>query len=309
LGTGIGGMLTWEEQSKIMFERGADRLSPFFIPMMIANMGSGQIAMKYGSTGPSSTVVTACSTGTVAIHDAYHFINRGDVEVMIVGGAEAVVTPMTLGSFGNMGALSSRNDSPETASRPFSKSRDGFVLGEGAGVMILESLEHAQARGARIYAEVLGAGLAADAYHMTAPAPQGRGYALAMERALRNSKVNLEQVGYINLHGTSTPMNDLAETQGIKALFGDYAKKLATSSTKSMTGHLLGAAGAIEAIATVQALHSGILPPTTNYTDPDPECDLDYIPNVPRELQVEYAISNSNAFGGQNASAVFKRFQ
>jgi 3-oxoacyl-[acyl-carrier-protein] synthase II len=309
LGTGIGGMLTWEEQSKIMHERGADRLSPFFIPMMIANMGSGQIAMKYGSTGPSSTVVTACSTGTVAIHDAYHFINRGDVEVMIVGGAEAVVTPMTMGSFGNMGALSSRNDSPETASRPFSKSRDGFVLGEGAGVMILESLEHAQQRGARIYAEVLGAGLAADAYHMTAPAPQGRGYALAMERALRNSKVNLEQIGYINLHGTSTPMNDLAETQGIKSLFKDYAYKLATSSTKSMTGHLLGAAGAIEAIATVQALHSGILPPTTNYTDPDPECDLDYIPNVPRELQVEYAISNSNAFGGQNASAVFKRFQ
>ena len=309
LGTGIGGMLTWEDQSRVMFERGADRMSPFFIPMIIANMGSGQLAMKYGSTGPSTTVVTACSTGTAAIHDAYHFINRGDAEMMIVGGAEAVVTPMTMGSFGNMGALSTRNDSPETASRPFTKSRDGFVLGEGAGIMILESLEHAQARGARIYAEVLGAGLSADAYHMTLPAPEGRGLALAMQRALKHAKVNTDQIGYINAHGTSTPANDLGETQGIKTVYGEHAYKLAVSSTKSQTGHLLGAAGAVEAIAVAQALYTGILPPTINHHDPDPELDLDYIPNTPRELQVEYAMSNSLAFGGQNASAVFKRFQ
>jgi 3-oxoacyl-[acyl-carrier-protein] synthase II len=228
---------------------------------------------------------------------------------MIVGGAEAVVTPMTMGSFGNMGALSTRNESPETASRPFTKSRDGFVLGEGAGLLILESLEHAQARGARIYAEVMGAGLSADAYHMTLPAPEGRGLALAMQRALKHAKVNPEQIGYINAHGTSTPANDLGETQGIKAVYGEHAYKLAVSSTKSQTGHLLGAAGAVEAIAVAQALHSGILPPTINHHDPDPELDLDYIPNVPRELQVEYAMSNSLAFGGQNASAVFKRFQ
>jgi 3-oxoacyl-[acyl-carrier-protein] synthase II len=308
IGTGIGGMETFEQQTRVMLERGADRLSPFFIPMMIANMATGQVAMKYGSTGPSSTVVTACSTSTVAIHDAYHFLNRGDCSVMICGGAESTVTPLSIGAFGNMGALSTRNDSPETASRPFTASRDGFVMGEGAGILILETLEHAQARGARIYGEVLGAGLAADAFHITAPAPEGRGYALAITRALKNAKVNADQVGYVNLHGTSTPMNDLAETQGIKLVFGDHAKKLATSSTKSMTGHLLGAAGAIEAIATVQALHSGVLPPTINYIDPDPECDLDYIPNEAREQQVEYAISNSNAFGGQNAVAVFKRF-
>ncbi len=310
IGTGIGGMITWEEQARVMFERGADRLSPFFIPMMIANMASGQVSMYYGATGPCSTVVTACSTSTAAIHDAYHFVNRGDVEIMITGGAEATVTPMAMGSFGNMGALSTRNDSPETASRPFTKSRDGFVMGEGAGVLILESLEHAQKRGAKIYAEVLGAGLSADAYHMTLPAPEGRGLAMAMKRALEHAKVNPEQIGYVNAHGTSTPPNDLGETQAIKSVFGDHAYKLAVSSTKSMTGHLLGAAGAIEAIATVQALTTGILPPTINHFagDEDPECDLDYIPNQPREQQVEYATSNSLAFGGQNAVAVFKRW-
>lgn len=308
VGTGIGGMETFEQQTRVMIERGADRLSPFFIPMMIANMASGQVAIKYGATGVSTTVVTACSTSTAALHDAYHFLNRGDCEVMIVGGAEATVTPLSIGAFGNMGALSTRNDSPETASRPFTASRDGFIMGEGAGVLILETLEHAQARGARIYAELLGAGLSADAHHITLPAPEGRGLALAMKRALKNSKVSLEQIGYINAHGTSTGPNDLFETQAIKAIYGDHAFKLAISSTKSMTGHLLGAAGAIEAIAVAQALHTGILPPTINYTDPDPLCDLDYIPNKPRELQVEYAMSNSLAFGGQNASAVFKRF-
>ena len=308
IGTGIGGMETFEQQTRVMIERGADRLSPFFIPMMIANMASGQVAIRYGATGVSTTVVTACSTSTAALHDAYHFLNRGDCEVMIVGGAEATVTPLSIGAFGNMGALSTRNDSPETASRPFSASRDGFIMGEGAGVLILETLEHAQARGARIYAELLGAGLSADAHHITLPAPEGRGLALAMKRALKNSGVSPEQVGYINAHGTSTGPNDLFETQAIKAVYGDHAHSLAISSTKSMTGHLLGAAGAIEAIAVAQALHTGILPPTINYTDPDPLCDLDYIPNKPRELQVEYAMSNSLAFGGQNASAVFKRF-
>ena len=308
VGTGIGGMETFEQQTRVMIERGADRLSPFFIPMMIANMASGQVAIKYGATGVSTTVVTACSTSTAALHDAYHFLNRGDCEVMIVGGAEATVTPLSIGAFGNMGALSTRNDSPETASRPFTASRDGFIMGEGAGVLILETLEHAQARGARIYAELLGAGLSADAHHITLPAPEGRGLALAMKRALKNSKVSPEQIGYINAQGTSTGPNDLFETQAIKAVYGDHAFKLAISSTKSMTGHLLGAAGAIEAIAVAQALHTGILPPTINYTDPDPLCDLDYIPNKPRELQVEYAMSNSLAFGGQNASAVFKRF-
>ncbi len=308
IGTGIGGMETFENQTRVMIERGADRLSPFFIPMMIANMATGHVAMRYGSTGVSSSVVTACSTSTVALHDAYHFLNRGDCEVMIAGGSEASVTPLSIGAFGNMGALSTRNDDPATASRPFSKSRDGFVMGEGAGILILETLEHAQKRGAKIYAELLGAGLAADAYHITAPAPEGRGYTNAIKRALKNSKINAEQVGYANLHGTSTPMNDLAETQGMKAVFGEHVKNLATSSTKSMTGHLLGAAGAVEAIATVQALDTGIIPPTINYIDADPECDLDYTPNTPRELQVEYAISNSNAFGGQNACAVFKRW-
>ena len=308
IGTGIGGMETFEQQTRVMIERGADRLSPFFIPMMIANMASGQVAIKYGATGVSTTVVTACSTSTAALHDAFHFLNRGDCEVMIVGGAEATVTPLSIGAFGNMGALSTRNDSPETASRPFTASRDGFIMGEGAGVLILETLEHALKRGARIYAELLGAGLSADAHHITLPAPEGRGLAMAMTRALKNSKVAPEQIGYINAHGTSTGPNDLFETQAIKAVYGDHAQKLAISSTKSMTGHLLGAAGAIEAIAVAQALHTGILPPTINYTDPDPLCDLDYIPNKPRELQVEYAMSNSLAFGGQNASAVFKRF-
>ena len=308
IGTGIGGMETFEQQTRVMIERGADRLSPFFIPMMIANMASGQVAIKYGATGVSTTVVTACSTSTAALHDAFHFLNRGDCEVMIVGGAEATVTPLSIGAFGNMGALSTRNDSPETASRPFTASRDGFIMGEGAGVLIVETLEHALKRGARIYAELLGAGLSADAHHITLPAPEGRGLAMAMTRALKNSSVTLEQIGYINAHGTSTGPNDLFETQAIKAVYGDHAHKLAISSTKSMTGHLLGAAGAIEAIAVAQALHTGILPPTINYTDPDPLCDLDYIPNKPRDLQVEYAMSNSLAFGGQNASAVFKRF-
>ncbi|HEX2864902.1 MAG TPA: beta-ketoacyl-ACP synthase II [Deinococcales bacterium] len=308
IGSGIGGMETWESQSRVFFERGAERLSPFFIPMMIANMASGQVAIKYGCQGPSSTVVTACATGSGAVHDAFRMLQRDDADIMVCGGTESTVTAMAIGGFANMGAVSTRNDTPETASRPFTASRDGFVLGEGSGILILETLAHAQARGARIYAEVVGGGLSADAYHMTLPAPGGRGAVVAMKAALRSAGLNPEQVGYVNAHGTSTPANDLAETLAIKEVFGDQAARLAVSSTKSMTGHLLGAAGAVEAIATAQALNSGVLPPTINYLDPDPELDLDYVPNEAREQQVEYAISNSFAFGGQNAVLTFKRF-
>ncbi|HWG84006.1 MAG TPA: beta-ketoacyl-ACP synthase II, partial [Deinococcales bacterium] len=307
IGSGIGGMETWETQSRVFFERGADRLSPFFIPMMIANMASGQVAIRYGAQGPSSTVVTACATGTGAVSDAFRVLQRDDADVMICGGSEATVTAMAVGGFANMGALSTRNDSPESASRPFTASRDGFVMGEGAGILILETLEHATRRGARIYAEVVGSGISADAHHMTLPAPEGRGATVAMRAALRSAEINADQVGYVNAHGTSTPANDLAETQAIKTVFGEHAAKLAVSSTKSMTGHLLGAAGAVEAIACAQALYHGVLPPTINHHDPDPQLDLDYVPNEAREARVDYAISNSFAFGGQNAVAVFKR--
>ncbi|MBB6100097.1 3-oxoacyl-[acyl-carrier-protein] synthase II [Deinobacterium chartae] len=308
VGSGIGGMQTWEETSQVYVSRGANRISPFFIPMMIANMASGQIAMRYGSTGPSNTVVTACATGGMALGEAMRLIQLGEADIMITGGSEATVTPMAMGGFSSMKALSTRNDEPEKASRPFTASRDGFVLGEGAGIVILEELEHALKRGAHIHAELVGYATSADAFHMTMPAPEGRGAAQAMRRALRSAGVNPEQIGYVNAHGTSTPANDLTETQAIKSVFGEHARKLAVSSTKSMTGHLLGAAGAVEAIAVAQALEDGILPPTINYDDPDPELDLDYIPNAAREQQVEYAISNSFAFGGQNAVLVFKRF-
>lgn len=307
VGSGIGGIKTFEDQSAVLHERGAGRISPMFIPMMIANMATGHVAMKFGATGPSSTVVTACATGTGSIGDAARYIQLDLADVMIAGGTEAAVTRIAVGGFSNMKALSTRNDSPETASRPFSATRDGFVLGEGAGIVILEEYEKAKARGATIYAEVVGYGTSADAYHITMPAPEGRGAQVAMRMALKTAGVNPEQVGYINAHGTSTHFNDLHETQGIKHVFGDHAKKLAVSSTKSMTGHLLGAAGAIEAIAVAQALKDGILPPTINLTDPDPALDLDYIPEGAREKQVEYVLSNSFAFGGQNAALLFKR--
>ncbi|WP_027881976.1 beta-ketoacyl-ACP synthase II [Meiothermus rufus] len=307
IGTGIGGMHTWQEQSRILFEKGGTRLSPFFIPMMIANMASGQLAMKYGLMGPSSTVVTACATGSDAIGNAFRVIQLGEADVMLTGGTEAVVTEMAIGSFGVMRALSTRNDEPEKASRPFTKSRDGFVLSEGAAVLVLEEYERAKARGARIYAELVGFGRSADAHHITEPHPEGAGAALAMQAALKDARINPEQVGYINAHGTSTPVGDRAETLAIKRVFGDHAYKLSVSSTKSMIGHLLGAAGAIEAIATVQALYSGILPPTINQDDPDPELDLDFVPNTPKEKQVDYALSNSFAFGGMNATLLFKR--
>jgi len=307
VGSGIGGMETWEGQSKIFHERGPDRLSPFFIPMIIANMASGQLAMRYGFMGPSSTSVTACTTGADAIGNALRVIQLGEAEVMVTGGTEAVVTAMAMGGFDVMRALSTRNDTPTTASRPFSASRDGFVLSEGAAVVVLEDYEHAKARGARIYAELVGFGRSADAHHITDPHPEGKGAALAMTAAMKDAKINLEQVGYINAHGTSTPVGDKAETLAIKKVFGDHAYKLAVSSTKSMIGHLLGAAGSIEAIASVQAIVSGVLPPTINLTDPDPELDLDYVPNTPREQRVDYVLSNSFAFGGMNATLAFKR--
>jgi 3-oxoacyl-[acyl-carrier-protein] synthase II len=307
VGSGIGGVKTFEDQAGVLHSRGPGRISPMFIPMMIANMATGHVAMRYGATGPSSTVVTACATGTGAIGDAARYIQLGLADTMIAGGSEAAVTPIAIGGFSNMKALSTRNDDPQRASRPFSASRDGFVLGEGAGVVILEEYEKAVARGATIYAEIVGYGTSADAHHITTPAPEGRGAQVAMRMALRTAGVNPEQVGYINAHGTSTHFNDLHETQGIKHVFGKHAHTLAVSSTKSMTGHLLGAAGAIEAIAVAQALRDGILPPTINLTDPDPELDLDYIPEGAREVQVEYALSNSFAFGGQNAALLFKR--
>ncbi|WP_191240931.1 beta-ketoacyl-ACP synthase II [Deinococcus ficus] len=307
IGSGIGGIKTFEDQSRVMFERDASRVSPMFVPMMIANMATGHVAMKFGATGPSSTVVTACATGTGAVGDAARYIQLGLADVMIAGGTEAAVTELAMGGFANMKALSTRNDEPETASRPFSASRDGFVLGEGAGVLVLEEYEHAVRRGAKIYAEIVGYGTSADAHHITMPAPQGAGAQVAMRMALSTAGINPDQVGYINAHGTSTHFNDLHETQGIKHVFGDHARKLAVSSTKSMTGHLLGAAGAIEAIAVAQALKDGVLPPTINLADPDPDLDLDYIPEGAREQQVEYALSNSFAFGGQNAALVFKK--
>ncbi|ANE44292.1 beta-ketoacyl-ACP synthase II [Deinococcus puniceus] len=308
VGSGIGGVKTFEDQSQVLFERGAGRISPMFVPMMIANMASGHVAMRFGATGPSSTVVTACATGTGAIGDAARYIQLGLADVMIAGGSEAAITPIAIGGFSNMKALSTRNDDPQTASRPFAAGRDGFVLGEGAGVVILEEYEKAKARGATIYAEVVGYGTSADAHHITMPAPEGRGAQVAMRMALATAGVNPDQVGYINAHGTSTHFNDLHETQGIKAVFGDHAHKLAVSSTKSMTGHLLGAAGAIEAIAVAQALKDGILPPTINLAgDEDPALDLDYIPEGARQMQVEYALSNSFAFGGQNAALLLRR--
>lgn len=308
VGSGIGGMETWEAQSRVFLEKGPNRISPFFIPMMIANMASAHIAMRYGFMGPSSTVVTACATGSDALGSAFRMIQLGEADIVLAGGTEAAVTPMAIGAFGVMRALSTRNEEPEKASRPFTKSRDGFVLSEGAGVLVLEEYEHARRRGARIYAEVVGFGRSADAHHITEPHPEGKGAALAMRAALKDAGIPPEKVGYINAHGTSTPIGDKAEVLAIKQVFGEHAKRLAVSSTKSMTGHLLGAAGAVEAIATVQALYFGVLPPTINLEDPDPELDLDFLP-TPREARVEYALSNSFAFGGQNAVLAFKRVE
>lgn len=308
VGSGIGGLATWERESKVRFDRNPMRMSPFFIPMLIANMASGHVAMRYGLTGPSTSVVTACATGSGSIGDAYRIVQRGEADVMLAGGTEAPITPMGIAGFAVMKALSTRNDDPASASRPFAKDRDGFVAGEGAGIVVLEELEHAKARGARIYAEVTGYATSADAHHITAPAPGGAGAARCLRWVLRDARLDPSDVDYLNAHGTSTPANDLNETLAIKTVFGGRDQAPPVSSTKSMTGHTLGAAGGIEAIAAVQAVDSGVLPPTRNLHDPDPELDLDYVPNEAREAEVEVAISQNFAFGGQNAALVFRRF-
>jgi 3-oxoacyl-[acyl-carrier-protein] synthase II len=309
VGSGIGGIETLLEQYAILTEKGPDRVSPFFVPMIIVNMASGVVSMRFGAKGPNSSVVTACATGNHAIGDATRIIQRGDADVMIAGGSEAIIIPLTIAGFCQMKAMSTRNDDPTRASRPFDAERDGFVCGEGGGLVILESLEHALARDARIYAEVVGYGMTGDAHHMTAPDPEGDGAARAMTAALRDAALEPSSVGYINAHGTSTPYNDKFETIAIKRVFGDHAKKLAVSSTKSMTGHLLGAAGGIEAIATAFALHHCILPPTMNYEKPDPDCDLDYIPNQARKQDVEVALSNAFGFGGTNATLALRKYR
>jgi 3-oxoacyl-[acyl-carrier-protein] synthase II len=310
IGSGIGGIQTLLDGERIRLEKGPERVSPFIIPMLIINMASGLVSMRFGARGPNSAVVTACATGNHAIGDAFKIIQRGDADVMIAGGSEAIIIPLTIAGFCAMKAMSTRNDEPEKASRPFDADRDGFVPSEGGGIVLLESLEHARRHDARIYAEVVGYGMTADAHHMTAPDPEGDGACRAMAAALRDGGVDPTQVGYINAHGTSTPYNDKFETMAIKRVFGEHARRLAVSSTKSMTGHLLGAAGGVEAIATVLALHHGTLPPTINYETPDPDCDLDYIPNQARKQDdVEVALNNAFGFGGTNAALAFRKFR
>ncbi|MGE7664220.1 beta-ketoacyl-ACP synthase II [Ureibacillus composti] len=306
IGSGIGGMETYEKQMEVFQERGVRRVSPFFVPMMIPNMASGQVSIHLGAKGINSCSVTACASGTNSIGDAFKVIQRGDADAMITGGAEAPIVNMAVAGFCSSTALSLNPDA-KTASRPFDKDRDGFVIAEGAGILVLEEYEFAKARGAKIYAEVIGYGATGDAYHITAPGPNGEGAARAIKQAIDDAGIDPTQVGYINAHGTSTPYNDLFETMAVKSVFGDHAYNLAMSSTKSMTGHLLGAAGGVETIFTALALKEGILPPTINLETPDPECDLDYVPNVAREANVEYAMSNSLGFGGHNASLLLKK--
>ncbi|GMX62206.1 beta-ketoacyl-ACP synthase II [Paenibacillus elgii] len=307
VGSGIGGLSTWEEQHKILLEKGPKRVSPFFIPMMIANMASGQISMITGAKGPNSTAVTACATGTHSIGDAFKTILHGDADVMICGGAEATISPTGVAGFCALRAMSTRNDEPEKASRPFDTDRDGFVMGEGAGILILESLEHAQKRGARIYGEVIGYGMSGDAHHMTDPDPDGA--ARCMVKAVKDAGIPFEAIDYINAHGTSTPIGDKSETTAIKQAFGEHAYKLAVSSTKSMTGHLLGAAGGVEALICALALKHGMIPPTINLDNQDPECDLDYVPNTPRPFDLRIVMSNSFGFGGHNATVILQKYE
>jgi 3-oxoacyl-[acyl-carrier-protein] synthase II len=309
VGSGIGGILSILEWHRVLLEKGPGRVSPFFVPSLIINMASGQLSIRYKLKGPNSSVVTACATGNHAIGDAFRIIQRGDADLMVAGGSEAIIDELPIGGFAQMKALSTRNDEPTRASRPFDADRDGFVPGEGAGIVVLESLEQARRRGARIYAEIVGYGMTSDAYHMTAPDPDGDGAIRAMTGALRDAGLRPEDVGYINAHGTSTPYNDKTETLAIKQVFGDHARRLPVSSTKSMTGHLLGAAGGIEAIATVLALQQGTLPPTINYETPDPDCDLDYVPNAARKVEVDAALSNGFGFGGTNATLAFRRWR
>jgi len=307
IGSGIGGLNTIENGTRTLIERGHRRLSPFYIPMSIINMISGNLSILYGMKGPNLAMVTACATATHAIGDAARLIEYGDADVMVAGGAESTVTPTGMAGFGNAKALSTRNDDPATASRPWDKDRDGFVLGEGAGVVILEEYEHAKQRGARIYCEVAGFGMSGDAYHMTSPSEGGEGAARCMRNAMRNAGINPTDIQYVNAHGTSTPQGDKAETMAAKSAFGDYAYKLAMSSTKSMTGHLLGAAGGVEAIYTALAIHHQVAPATINLVTPDPECDLDYVPGAPRPMAIHVALSNSFGFGGTNGTLVLRR--
>ena len=309
VGAGLGGLTTIESFHKILMEKGPGRISPFFIPALIVNEAPGQISIRFGAKGPNSSVVTACATGNHNIGDAWRIIQRGDADAIIAGGVEATITPLAVSGFNAMKALSTRNHEPEKASRPFDKDRDGFVMGEGCGIIILEEMNQALDRGAKIYAEIIGYGLNGDAHHITAPAPDGEGAARCMAMALKSAGISPEEVDYINAHGTSTEYNDLYETMAIRAVFKEHAKKLPVSSTKSMTGHLLGGAGGVEAIFTVLTIHRGLIPPTINYDTPDPECDLDYVPNVARMADVRVALSNSFGFGGTNAVLIFKKFE
>jgi 3-oxoacyl-[acyl-carrier-protein] synthase II len=308
IGSGIGGLQTTSEQLKVLFDRGPGRLSPFMIPMLISNMASGLVSMYFNLRGPNFATCSACATANHAIGEAWRTIRMGDAKVMFAGGAEATIVPIGIGGFCAMKAMSTRNEDPKRASRPFDKERDGFVMGEGAGVVVLEDLEHAKARGAKIYAELAGYGNTADAHHLTAPSPGGEGAARCMRMALRNGGLNLTDITYVNAHGTSTPQGDIAETQAIKTVFGDHARKLAVSSTKGATGHMLGAAGAVETIVCVKAIQTDTIPPTINYEVPDPDCDLDYVPNTARQMKVNAIVNNSFGFGGHNATITAKKF-
>lgn len=307
-GSGIGGMTTYDTQFTRYIQGGPGQISPFFIPMLIPDIASGQISIRHGFKGPNYATVSACATASHALGDAFRIVQYGDADIMLSGGSEAPITPMGLGGFNAMRALSKRNDAPEKASRPFDAQRDGFVMGEGSGALILEELEHARRRGVHVYAELVGIGFTADAHHVTAPPEGGEGAVRSMQRALRDAGISPDQVDYINVHGTSTPLGDISETEAIKATFGDHAYKINLSSTKSMTGHLLGAAGAIEAIAALLACNTGTIPPTINYEFPDPLCDLNYTPNVAAKRGVQYALSNTFGFGGHNATLLFKKY-
>jgi len=309
IGSGIGGFTIIERAHQAFFEGGPRKISPFFIPSSIINLAAGQVSIRFGAKGPNSAPCTACSSGAHAVGDAFRVVSRGDADIMICGGSEAAVTPMGVGGFAAMRALSTRNEEPQRASRPFDKDRDGFVVGEGAGVLVLECLEVAKKRGARIIAELVGYGMSGDAYHITLPPDDGNGAHRVMLNAIVDAAIRPEQVDYINAHGTSTPPNDRIETMAIKQLFGDHARKLAISSTKSMIGHLLGAAGAVEAGITSLIVERGIIPPTINYDSPDPDCDLDYVPNRARKAELRYALSNSFGFGGTNAALLFKKYE
>jgi len=306
IGSGIGGTWTWEAQHRILLEKGPGRVSPFFIPMMIMDMAAGRVAMLFGARGPNSAVATACATSAHAAGDAAEIIRRGDAEIMIAGGAEAAVSPLALGGFCAMRALSRRNDDPPAASRPFDRDRDGFVMAEGAGTLILEEVEHARRRGAPIHGEIIGYGMSADAYHITQPSPDGDGMARSMEAALHDGALSADEVDYVNAHGTATPAGDPAETRALKRVFGERAGRVPSSSTKSVTGHLLGAAGAVELIACLCAIRDQVVPPTINLENPDPECDLDYVPNQARELRLRTAMTNSFGFGGHNATLIVR---